>query len=196
MMKRGDLFMSPYDKDNKKRRRNPFDNFGFDDDFIKDFFNDDKIMDDFKRMTEEMIRMLSNAEPGKPVVHGYKFSLGPDGRPRIEDFGNKSIQSDQGKPVVSEEREPLTDVIEGETDVSVTVEIPGVEKNDIDLHATEDKLEITVDTPQRKYHKIVNLPADVIPKTTKATYKNGVLDVTITIKKKKKDKSGFKVNIK
>jgi HSP20 family protein len=195
-MKRGDLFMSSYDKDNKKRRRNPFDNFGFDDDFVKDFFNDDRIMDDFKRMTEEMIRMLSNAEPGKPVVHGYKFSLGPDGRPRIEDFGNKSIQSDHGKPVVSEEREPLTDVIEGETDVSVTVEIPGVEKNDIDLHATEDKLEITVDTPQRKYHKIINLPADVIPKTTKATYKNGVLDVIITIKKKKKDNSGFKVNIK
>jgi HSP20 family protein len=187
--------MNPYDKDNKKRRRNPFDNFGFDDDFIKDFFNDDRILDDFKRMTEEMIRMLSNAEPGKPVVHGYKFSLGPDGRPRIEDFGNKSIQSDHGKPVVSEEREPLTDVIEGKTDVSVTVEIPGVEKDDIDLHVTEDKLEITVDTPQRKYHKNVNLPADVIPKTTKATYKNGVLDVTITIKKKKKDKSGFKVNI-
>ena len=98
--------------------------------------------------------------------------------------------------MISEEREPLTDVIEGDEDVAITVEMPGVERDDIDLNAARDNLEIKVDTPRRKYHKKIDLPCDVIPKTTKATYKNGVLDVVIKRKKKKKPDDGYKVNIK
>jgi HSP20 family protein len=52
-----------------------------------------------------------------------------------------------------------------------------------------------VDTPQRKYHKKMEFPCDVIPKTTKATYKNGILDIVIKRKEKKKPGSGYKVNI-
>jgi HSP20 family protein len=89
----------------------------------------------------------------------------------------------------------LTDIIEGDDDVAVTVEIPGVEKNDIDLNITRDILEIKVDTHQRKYHKKLELPCDVIPKTTKATYKNGILDIVIKRKEKKRPGSGYKVNI-
>lgn len=189
--------MDPFDEDKNKRRRrkNPFDDFGIDDDFIKDFFNDDKIRDDMQRMTEELMKMLSNAQPGKPVMHGFKVQFGPDGRPRIEDFGNKSVKSPEGEPIISEEREPLTDLIEGDNDVAVTLEMPGIEKHDIDLNATIDTLEIKVDTPKRKYHKQIDMPCDVLPKTTKATYKNGILDVVIKRKEKKKPGSGYKVNI-
>lgn len=189
--------MDPFDEDKNKRRRrkNPFDMFGFDDDFIKDIFNDERIMDDIRRMTEEMMKMFTNARPGKSVVHGYKINIGPDGKPRIEDFGNKPIKSPEGEPLISEEREPLTDIIEGNTDVAVTVEIPGVEKEDIDLNVKNDILEIRVNTPDRKYHKSLDLPCDVIPNTTKATYKNGILDVVIKRKEKKKPGDGYKVNI-
>lgn len=186
---------SDEDKDRRRRRRNPFDMFGFDDDFIRDLFDDERVMDDIRRMTEEMMKMFSNAQPGKPVVHGFKIHIGPDGKPRIEDFGNKPIKSPKGEPLISEEREPLTDIIEGDDDVAVTVELPGVEKNDIDVNVTNDALEIKVDNPNRKYHKSLNLPCDVIPKTTKATYKNGILDVVIKRKEKKKPGDGYKVNI-
>jgi len=141
------------------------------------------------------MKMFSNAQPGKPYVHGFKVQLGPDGKPRIEDFGNRSTKSPDGVPTISDEREPLTDIIEGDNDVAITVEMPGVEKDDIDLNATIDTLEIKVDTPQRKYHKRLDLPCNVKPKTTKATYKNGVLDVVIKRKDKKKPGSGYKVNI-
>ena len=166
-------------RDRRRRRRNPFDIFGFDEDFIRDIFEDERIMDDIRRMTEELTRMFTNAQPGKPIVHGFKIHIGPDGKPRIEDFGNRPIRTPDGEPQISEEREPLTDIIEGDDDVAVTVELPGVEKEDIDLNVTKDTLEIKVDTPQRKYHKIVDLPCDVVPKTTKATYKNGVLDLSL-----------------
>jgi HSP20 family protein len=179
----------------RRRRRSPFDAFGIDDDFIRDLLDDDRVMDDIRRMAEEMMKMFTTAQPGKPFVHGFKIQYGPDGKPKIEDFGNKPIKSPKGESLISEEREPLTDIIEGDNDVAVTVEIPGVEKEDIDLNVTKETLEIRVDTHQRKYHKNLNLPCDVLPKTTKATYKNGILDVVIKRSEKKKPGSGYKVNI-
>jgi len=40
----------------------------------------------------------------------------------------------------------------------------------------------------RKYYRLINLPCSIKPKTAKATYRNGVLD--ITIKKENKGESG------
>jgi len=57
------------------------------------------------------------------------------------------------------------------------------------LHGTENTLTISVDTPERKYHKEVQIPASINPKAAKSTYKNGVLEVTVPkIKDKKKPK--------
>lgn len=197
--------MDPFDDEKPERRkRNPFDPFREDEDIfrnmfndnrIRDLFNDDRVMDDIKKMAEEMMKMFTTAQPGKPVVHGYKIMFGPDGKPQIEDFGNRSIKSPQGQPAISEEIEPLTDIIEGKNDVAITVEIPGVEKDDIDLVATEDTLEIKVDAPKRKYRKLIDLPCNVKTKSTKATYKNGILDIVLEKKEKKRDDSGFKVSI-
>jgi HSP20 family protein len=63
--------------------------------------------------------------------------------------------------------------------VSITVEIPGVEKNDIDLSVVGQTLKIKVDSAERRYFKEVQLPAHVDPGSTKATYNNGVLDITL-----------------
>ena len=168
----------------KKKRRSPFDLFG----------------SDFEKLFEEMEKMMEEAFQGafpemeQPFVRGFSVRIGPDGKPLIQEFGNKSLRAPSGEPQISEEREPLTDVIEGNKTVSVTMEIPGVDKDDIDLCATEDSLEITVDHPQRKYHKLLNLPCGVKPGTTKATYRNGVLDVEIE-RKEKKEKRGYRVDI-
>jgi HSP20 family protein len=190
--------MCPDKKDRDRRKKNPFDIFGFDEDFLRDVFDDDRFLDDMRRMSEEIMRMFSsaqNTQSRKPIVHGFKVQFDQNGRPHVEDFGNKPIKTAEGSPVISEEREPLTDIIEGDNDVAITVEIPGVNKEDIDLNVTEDSLEISVDTPNRKYHKNVNLPCDVKPKTTKATYKNGILDIVIKRKEKKKSDDGYRVNI-
>ena len=182
------------DKNRRKKRRNPFD-FIDEDEFEKIFEEVQKMFEsgDFKEMIEDMFR--GGINPNKRFVHGFSLNIGPDGKPRIQEFGNKPRKSPDGEPLISEEREPLTDIIEGDDDVAVTVEIPGVEKNDIDLNVTNDVLEIKVDTPKRKYHKRLDLPCNVKPKTTKATYKNGILDVVIKRKEKKKPGDEYKVNI-
>jgi HSP20 family protein len=182
--------MDPSKDERNRRKKNPFDFFGFDDDF-------ERMFQEMERLMERAFRFpLDKMEPGKSFVHGYSVRLGPDGKPQVQEFGNHHIQSEEGKTAISEEREPLTDVMECDDEVSVTVELPGVEKKDIDLKATKDQLEITVDTSQRKYHKIVHFNVEVKPRTTKATYKNGVLDVTIQRKvQHKKEDEGVHINI-
>ena len=73
-------------------------------------------------------------EPGKSYIRGYSINMGPDGKPKIQEFGNRPKKISDGKPIISEEREPVTDVIESDKDVCITVEVPGVEKHDIDFH--------------------------------------------------------------
>jgi len=162
-------------------------------------FRDD-IFDELDREFEEMERNIGkmfeemrkasiegHAEEG-PYVYGFSMRVGPDGKPHVEEFGNVS---DREGTDISMDREPLTDVIEGNNEISIIAELPGIEKKDIELSATEDSLSIKVDTPERKYHKELRLPARVKPDTTKASYKNGVLEVKL---KRVKD-SGVKVSV-
>ncbi len=143
--------------------------------------------DEFKNFTEKVPkdyvkeRKLPDGSTVKefgPFVYGYSMKIGPDGKPEIQEFGNIK-KTQKGLPQVKEEREPLVDVVETNSEVRVVVELPGVEKSDIKLHGTEDSLEISVDTPQYKYGKEVTLPAKVKVREAKSTYKNGVLEVIL-----------------
>jgi len=76
------------------------------------------------------------------------------------------------------------DVITTNGEIKVVAELPGVVKNDIKLYGTESTLTISIDTPQRKYFKEIELPAKVDLEKAKSTYKNGVLEVTFPKRKK------------
>ena len=183
--------MSFFDDDWKKRtRRNPFDFFGRNNEF-------DDIFKDIEERINEMFSNVdpNNVKPGSSFVQGYNIHFGPDGKPRIEQFGNQPLKDQNGELTVSDDREPLTDIIEDDNEVFITTEIPGIEKEDIDLNVTEENVEINVDNPKRKYHKLINLPCDVISKTTKASYKNGILDIVIKRKEKKRSNNGYRVNV-
>ncbi len=163
------------------------------DDPFGDFFGEFRRIDEI--MNELMKTAFSSsfrAEPGKPFVYGFSMRTGPDGKPIIEEFGNVRPH---GRPVISDAREPLVDVIDRENEVVVIAELPGVDKEKIDLEVGKDTVEIKVDTPEKKYYKLVELPAEVEEEGVEATYKNGVLEVKLKRKEKKKEKSK-KVKIK
>lgn len=138
-----------------------------------------------------------------PFVYGYSMTIGPDGKPQIREFGNvkPSLKSEtpfgsrRPRLDVKEEREPLVDVMSTDGEVKVVAEIPGVDKKDIKVYAAEKTLTISVDTPQRKYYKEVELPATIDPKTAKSIYKNGVLEVTMTKTKEEKKPKGEIIRI-
>jgi HSP20 family protein len=187
--------MDSFDEDkDRRRRKNPFDYL--DDKEFEQIFKEMQRMFEstsFQEMIEELLRNNNNSN--KHFIRGLTINIVPLGRPKIQGFSNRPLKNPQGKTMSSEEREPLTDIIEGNEEVAVTVEIPGVEKEGIDLNATENALEIIVNNPERKYHKLLNLPCNIKPKTAKATYRNGVLDIVIKRKKIRKTGAGYRSTI-
>ncbi len=163
---------------------------------------------EFERIREEMERMVAlalrgafpqglpgapppNARPGQPFMYGFTMRVGPDGKPHFQEFGNARPLS----PDATEgARQPITDVIEGEKDLAVTIELPGVAREEINLHVAEDRITIRVNSG-RRYYKEIDLPSPVVPKTANATFKNGVLDLTIERAHARSD-PGFKVDIR
>ncbi len=160
----------------------------------------------FREMEEEINRMMrefTTLPPSifegerrieGPYVYGVRITIGPDGRPIIERFGN--VRTVRGRPMISEEREPLVDVFEDKDEITVIAEIPGVEKEKIKIKISDDrrKLIIKASNEHRKYYKEVELPAEVDPKSAKASYRNGVLEVKLR-KIGKSEEKGYEIKV-
>jgi len=182
----------------KKRRDREFrDLFSMIDEFIRE------IEKEFYRFFNEIefspFTPLSFGKEGEykimgPYVYGFRITIGPDGKPIIEEFGN--VKRVRGKPKISEEREPLVDVFENDDEIIVVAEIPGVEKENIKVEVSDDKrrLIIRASDEKRKYYKEVELPAEVDPESAKANYKNGVLEVRLK-KVKSKEKKKYEIKV-
>jgi HSP20 family protein len=137
-------------------------------------------------MNERFERILKEFMEGNlPNVktYGYTMYRGPDGVPHVREFGtgfNETAPASLQEGV----REPLADVtVEGDT-VRVVVELPGVNKQDIELETTEESMCIRVNTEKRRFQKTVALTTAVDPESARAEYNNGILEVTLHAKNK------------
>jgi HSP20 family protein len=147
-------------------------------DSIWDFDDMDEMMERFKMMDRFMNEALKQLGEGEgPIFYGFSISVGTDGKPTVNEFGN--LKPGLKGPELTEEIEPLVDIVDGKDSVTVYAELPGVEKRDIGLSTTESTLTISVPNDKRRYFKEVDLPSNVNPDTAKATYKNGVLEVCL-----------------
>jgi len=98
-------------------------------------------------------------------------------------FGGKTTPKTLKLPkqISEEAREPLTDVFQDKDNIKLYVELPGVEKTDIQLNVTHGRAEIKA----KNFYKAIDLPtSDVKSEKASANYKNGVLEVTIPKTKK------------
>ncbi|MHC1599530.1 MAG: archaeal heat shock protein Hsp20 [Candidatus Methanospirareceae archaeon] len=158
---------------------------------------------------EEMLRRLEEGMPeestdfiteeetpeGKmkrygPFIYGFSYTKEPGKEPEIKEFGNIKPSHMRLEPFPGGEREPLTDVIDQKDGYEVVVELPGVEKDDLRLHATDDSLEIKTEGGI-KFFKEVLFEMPVKPETAKATYKNGVLSVWLKKKENEKKRTAI-----
>jgi HSP20 family protein len=154
---------------------------------------------------KDLVREYDTPEGGKvrevgPIVYGYSMTIGPDGKPRVREFGNvrSPLRGGGGgsftKPLISSEREPLADVTTSSTEVKVILEMPGVSKDKIKINAYDNSVEIKSDDPQRKYHEVIDLPPEADIETAKSSYRNGILEITFKKKDQTKPK-GKQINI-
>ena len=142
-------------------RRSPFGGWNFDDMF-REFDEMRKEMsrtfsEQFKnienRVPKNLIKEYDTPEGGKvrevgPIVYGYSMTIGPDGKPKIREFGNvKSPFAGRGglfeqQPSLSAEREPLVDVSSTDKEVKNVAEMPGISKVKIRIDVYDKNVEI------------------------------------------------------
>jgi len=108
-------------------------------------------------------------------------------------------------------RQPLSDLKETDKELIASIEIPGVDKKDIQLQITENTLEVKVEKRQemkvekkgylraersyKGFYRSMSLPSRIIPNQAKASYKDGVLEVVMPKAEKKKIEKARKVEV-
>lgn len=159
---------------------------------------------------KELVREYETPEGGKvreigPIVYGYSATIGPDGKPRVREFGNVRPGMKVGgisstgtglrgagerATQITAEREPLSDVITTDKEVKVVVELPGANKENIKVNAYEGSVEVKADAQDRKYRRVIDIPAaaNIDVQSVKSTFKNGLLEIVFKRKDKPKGK--------
>jgi HSP20 family protein len=157
---------------------------------------------------KDLVKEYETSEGAKvreygPFVYGYSMTVGPDGRPKVREFGNVRSPFREGrrglgtgtfgtKPLISSEREPLVDISTTDKEIKVVVEMPGVNKENIKISAYNSTLEVTTtkdaEGTGRKYHEAIELPEEADLTTAKSRYNNGILEITFNKKDKSKPK--------
>jgi HSP20 family protein len=117
--------------------------------------------------------------------------------------GPKMLGPGEGiMPYEGEVVEPCTDICETDKEIILRAEMPGVDRGDININATENSIEITAETKREekeekegyirrerrygKFYRSYSLPTSVDPDKAKAKYKNGILEVRLPKKEVKK----------
>src|SRR5437870_8073696 len=147
------------------------------------------LLDELDRSFEEMEKEIEEAvrhgfEGGRkvfsrPFVAGISMGMGPEGKPTIQIFGNDPLSSEGF-------RSPIHEQVIDDTakTLRVIAELPGVEKDNIEIAASEDRVSIKAEKGARKYRSDFTLKREVDPQSGKAEYKNGILDLLFLIKDK------------
>ena len=144
-----------------------------------------KELEEMNEIMESMIRNLGK-EPG---VHGFSMMVGPDGIPHIEYFGNAGRAS--AESMDDGVREPFTSstLDEKTNELNITADMPGVQKEEIKINATEDEVIISTEGSGRKYYKSIKPKSMIDQDSARARYNNGVLEVTFKLKEAQKGKT-------
>lgn len=160
---------------------------------IRDLFSE------MERMQEEMDRLFREMRGGG--ARPLRFAL-----PEMAGAGELT----PAIPALRDFRAPLIDVSENEKTITLTAEVPGVDKKDIDIKISEDSVEIKVEKKAevkeekkgyyrmersyRGFYRMVPLPSKILPETAEAKYNSGVLEITLP--KAKLEKPAKKLEVK
>jgi HSP20 family protein len=130
-----------------------------------------------------------------PIVYGYSFKIGEDGKPIVRKFGNLNTfpSSLTGRFSVSDQREPVVDIIKDVDKLKIIAELPGVTKSDLRITANETSLTIESLSGERRYNKKIDLPNEIEHSSGKSSYKNGILEVSFKLKDSKDH--GVSINV-
>ncbi|NOZ44842.1 MAG: Hsp20/alpha crystallin family protein [bacterium] len=149
------------------------------------------VWDEMRRMQQQMDSLFETFFSQEPFGNDRPLLGGPSGTEIVK----------------SNYRQALADVSETDKELIATVELPGVEKQDIRINATDDGIEIRVEKKDERkeedkkkgiyslertysgFYRFIPAPDGIDVENIKASYKNGVLELRIPkVESKKKAK--------
>ena len=112
------------------------------------------------------------------------------------DLLNSELDRARMSPTVTKPKHEGTMSYEDrEKDIVFTIDMPGVSKKDINIEIEEHSIKVSAENGgKRKYNYSRKFKPAVDPESAKATFTNGVLDITVT--KLQSKPTGRKVAIK
>ncbi|MGM5480193.1 MAG: Hsp20/alpha crystallin family protein [Nanobdellota archaeon] len=148
------------------------------------------LWDEFERMHKEMDELFSS----------------------ITDPTNRTplLEGNTNTPTKISTRRPLTDMWEENNTIRAQVELPGVNKKDININVNDNGVEVSVEKENKKeedkkgyyrcersysgYYRQFPLPQNADTDNIDASYKDGVLEMTIP--KKEVDENTKRIEVK
>ena len=91
------------------------------------------------------------------------------------------------------ERRSLGDWEDRNGEIAVTLDMPGIQKNDIELTVDKHMIKVTAKTEERDYSFNKEMSMELNPNKVRANFNNGVLDITV---QKAEEHKGKKIAIK
>jgi HSP20 family protein len=137
----------------------------------------------FRSLSDRFFNMDDDFELAKyaftqPYSCGYSMIMGNNGRPLIRQYGTPVPGL-----ITSDVREPFVDEVvdkSGNT-LKLVAEMPGVDKKDIKVTIEGKYAKISAEHGKRKYQTQIPLKYKVDENSTKATYANGILEVSFRL---------------
>lgn len=120
----------------------------------------DKMVREMQKIIEEVFRSTFEGF-GNAFAEGFSVKFSPEGEIKMERIGRE----DEGDK----------DIIEDEDKIYVTLRLPDIDEDSLDIKIVDGDLEIIAGDRIR----IIELPAPVNENKIKAIYKNGVLDIEL-----------------
>ena len=133
--------------DDKRRRRDKEEEF-------------DKMVREMQKIIEEVFRNAFEGF-GNAFAEGFSVKFSPEGEIKMER--------------IEKEKDADKDIIEDRDRIYVTLRLPDIDENEIDIKVVDKTLEIIAGDRIR----IIDLPARVNKEKIKKIYKNGVLDIEL-----------------
>ncbi|MGQ4915512.1 MAG: Hsp20/alpha crystallin family protein [Candidatus Asgardarchaeia archaeon] len=146
--------------------------------------------------------------------YGYTISDVMDEIAKLREYMNNLFNKTFSELIPSIEaefglKEPLMDMMEDENDIIVTMEIPGVSKDDIKIQVYDNTLEVKAETKTKEeykdknvirmerqhtgFYRKITLPEEVDFENAKASYENGILKIILPKKVKAKAAKEIKI---
>ncbi len=120
----------------------------------------------------------------------------------------RSLPGPQEEIMKLDSRRPTIDVIEAEDEIKIIAELPGLKKEDINVHSTSDRIEISAEIKEdtkneeegyirrerhyEHFYRRIPMSTAIEADKVSASYKNGILELHIP---KAKESRGKRIKI-